>query len=535
MQWPIAYVGVFVFVAITYLIPTQDAARILGFFPSPGDSHLIIHCAVADTLAQAGHNVTVIATKPNVNPKAKYNYIYIDTPLLPPSFLKNFVNQPMSFYKRYPMLLKEVSKMHNRTLWHPEIQQFLQDHGAGSFDLLLVGYFANDFHVGLGAHFKCPVILTFMVQPIFYLNELIGNPSEHAYVPTVFSGLKQPMNFWARLENYLIYLFEYYYMGPLMKSTAQKYYSYNFPANSGYPSFEEARRNVALIFANHWFAQGPVRPHVPSLIEVGGIQVKEKPDPLPSDIAELLDGSPEGVIYFSLGSLIRGNTLKADTVHTIFNVLSKLPYKVLWKWGADYPGNASNILFKSWLPQTDVLAHPNIKLFITHGGKGSVVEAEYNGVPMVGIPLFSDQPANMEEVRQAGFGTYVPYADLTEESLREAIEDVINNPKYRKAVREFSEVYRDRPMTPRQSVVWWVDYVLRHKGAKHLQSPAVYLTHWQLMSLDVLGVLLAIVAVVVGLLISLWRFCITKLLARLIKKNGVNGTKRNAKKSAKVE
>lgn len=319
------------------------------------------------------------------------------------------------------------------------------------------------------------------------------------------------------------------------------HFSYNFPASSGYPSFEEARRNVALVFVNHWFAQGPVRPNVPNLIEIGGIQIKDQPDPLPADIAELLDGSPEGVIYFSLGTNIRGNLLKADKARIMYNVLSKLPYKVLCKWSdGDYPGNASNIIFKSWLPQDDILAHPNVKLFITHGGKGSVVESEYHGVPMVGIPFFADQPANMEEVQQQGYGLYMDHIDLTEERLEHAIEEVINNPKYTRAVRDFSEVYRDRSMTPRQSVVWWVDYVLRHKGAKHMQSPAVYLTRWQLMSLDVLGLLLMIVAIVVSILIVMGRFCISKLNALVVKKkggktNGVSKTKRNSKKSGKVE
>ncbi|XP_011176977.2 UDP-glycosyltransferase UGT5 [Zeugodacus cucurbitae] len=532
MQWPIAYVGVFALVAVVSLVPAGDAARILGFFPSPSQSHLIIHCALTETLARAGHNVTVIATKPNPYPNAAYKYIYIETPLLSATFMDKFINDPPPFYIKYPHLVTEASQMNNRTLWHPEMQQFLREHRAGSFDLLLLGYFINDFHVGLGAHFDCPVIISFMVQPIFSLNEMIGNPSEHAYVPTLLSGLKQPMDIWARLQTYLLYLYEYFVMGPLLESAQQTHYSYNFPVSSGYPNFLEARRNVALIFTNHWFAQGPIRPNVPNLIEIGGIQIKEQPDPLPTDIAEVLNGSPEGVIYFSLGTNVRGDLLKADKARIIFNVLSKLPYKVLWKWDEnDCPGNASNIIIKNWLPQDDILGHPNVKLFITHGGKGSVVESEYHGVPMVGIPFYADQHANLKELQQLGFGLYLEYPELTEDSFRRAIEDVINNPKYTKAIRAFSKVYRDRPMTPRQSVVWWVDYVLRHKGAKHMQSPAVHLTRWQLMSLDVLSLLLAIAAVVVGFGVVMVRFCISRIRARVVKRKGsvTNGVSKKKK------
>lgn len=30
--------------------------------------------------------------------------------------------------------------------------------------------------------------------------------------------------------------------------------------------------------------------------------------------------------------------------------------------------------------------------------------------------------------------------------------------------------YRDQPMTPAQTGVYWVEYVVRHKGAPHLHS-----------------------------------------------------------------
>uniref|UniRef100_W8BNH9 UDP-glucuronosyltransferase 2C1 n=1 Tax=Ceratitis capitata TaxID=7213 RepID=W8BNH9_CERCA len=514
-----------------FVVPPANAARILGFFPSPSRSHLLIHCAVADTLARAGHNVTVIATKPNMYPKAPYNYIQLDTPLLPDTFMNVLVNDPPPFYKRYPMLLSEVTKMNNRTLSHPDLQEFLRNHGEDAFDLLLLGYFGNEFHLGLGAHFKCPVVISFMMQPFFVINELIGNPSEHAYVPTLFSGLKQPMDFWARLQNYLTTLFEYYYMSPMLERAEQKYYSYNFPTSSGYPSLEEARHNVALIFANHWFTQGPVRPNVPNLIEIGGIQIKQHPDPLPADIAELLDGSPEGVIYFSLGSNIQGKHLQADKARIMYSVVSKLPYKVLWQWGdSGYPGNSSNIVYKNWLPQSDVLAHPNVKLFITHGGKGSVVESQYHGVPMVGIPLFGDQPVNVLDVQQLGMGVYVSYADLTEERLRQAVEEVLHNPKYTETVRNFSKLYRDRPMTAHQTVVWWVDYVLRHKGAFHMQSPAVYMKRWQLMSLDVLGFLLTIIITVISLALAsvywLAKRCRGGMKGKTNIKNGVTKAKK---------
>lgn len=281
--------------------------------------------------------------------------------------------------------------------------------------------------------------------------------------------------------------------------------SYNFPPDR-YPPLDEVRKNISLVFTNHHFSQGPIRPNVPNLIEIGGIQIKEKPDPLPTDIAKILDEAKEGAIFFSLGSNIQGSHLTEEKIKIMFNVISKLPYKVLWKWGpTDRPGQSDNIIYRDWMPQDDILAHPNIKLFITHGGMGSVVESQYHGVPMVGLPLFGDQPSNMANVERSGYGLSVDYITLSEESLNNAIQEVLNNPKYTKAVQDFSRLYRDRPMTPRQTVVYWVDYVLRHQGAKHMQSPAIHMNRWQLMSLDVIGFLLAIVVGVALVLVKVFK------------------------------
>lgn len=270
---------------------------------------------------------------------------------------------------------------------------------------------------------------------------------------------------------------------------------------------EEVYKNVSLVLTNHHFSQGPIRPNVPALIEIGGIQIKEKPDPLPEDLAQIVESSKKGVIFFSLGTNVQGSNLSKDKANMIFNVLSKLPYTVLLKWGdSDFPGQSNNIIYRSWLPQDDLLAHPNVKLFITHGGMGSVVESQYHGVPMVGIPFFGDQHSNIANVEKSGYGLGLDYASFSEEAFRNAVTEVLENPSYTEKVKKFSELYRDRPMTPRQLVRYWVDYVIRHKGAKHMQSPAINMPWWQLYSVDVIGFLMAVILGVLALFVGLCRF-----------------------------
>ncbi|XP_075158855.1 UDP-glycosyltransferase UGT4-like isoform X3 [Haematobia irritans] len=522
----------FVFVIIGFvcvaLIQNNEASRILGVFPSPSKSHLLIHCAVAKALADAGHDVTVVATTndgkaPHLN--APYTFVGIEGPMFDSSFTQEMVNRPLPIYRRVQSILEQIFTMANETMNHSKMLEFLQTHKAGDYDLLILGYFMNDFMLGLGAHFECPIVLSFMVQPIFPINRMLGNPPETSYVPNLYTGLKQPLTFWSRVRNFLSSIFEQHILSALVQWKVKSLYRYNFPPDR-YPPLEEVYKNISLVFTNHHFSQGPIRPNVPALIEIGGIQIKENPDPLPKDLAEIMDSAQKGIIYFSLGTNVQGSNLSKEKAKMIFNVLSKLPYTVLMKWGdSDFPGESPNIIYKAWLPQDDILAHSNVKLFITHGGQGSVVESQYHGVPMVGIPFFGDQFSNMANVEKSGFGLSLNYATLNEMELEQALLEVLNNPKYRENVQKFSKLYRDRPMSPRQLVRYWVDYVIRHKGAKHMQSPALFMSWWELQSLDVIAFLLAVIVGVVALLMV---FC--KMICCRARRGSPNAVKNKKKK-----
>jgi glucuronosyltransferase len=76
------------------------------------------------------------------------------------------------------------------------------------------------------------------------------------------------------------------------------------------------------------------------------------------------------------------------------------------------------------------LDHPNIRLFITHGGLLSTQEAVHRGVPLLGIPIFGDHHLNMHKVVTAGYGLVIRLDNVTMESLLWGIREMIDNPKY---------------------------------------------------------------------------------------------------------
>ena len=74
------------------------------------------------------------------------------------------------------------------------------------------------------------------------------------------------------------------------------------------------------------------------------------------DLQRFLDESPEGVIYFSMGSILHSSNMKNATTKAFLEAFSQLKQKVLWKWETDsLPGQPSNVKLGKWLPQSDIL------------------------------------------------------------------------------------------------------------------------------------------------------------------------------------
>ncbi|KAL9923631.1 UDP-glycosyltransferase UGT5-like [Glossina fuscipes fuscipes] len=478
-----------------------DGANILGVFLTHTPSHLIVHMSVAKVLAEEGHNVTVVVTQ-----EPKVNHKNIHKILIPPAEKHiEFLNKEFSaLFKKKPSLLRTLANvlgslsmiidMQKDVLEDKRFAQ-LYDNPDTKFDLVIVGYFFNSFQLGVAAKFKVPVILSWMSDPGNLVNEYVGNPNEIAYVPNsnMAVELGRRMNLLERAQNLVTSIF-FKIFKLLLDYRNQGFYNELFPSGDGiFPTYQEMKQNVSLVFCNSHFTEGHIRPNVPAIVEIGGIQVKEKPNPLPEDISLFLNENKiDGAILFCLGSNLKSEFIKPEVTKTIFQVLSSLKQNVIWKWDdlANTPGISKNIMYRKWIPQDDILAHPNLRLFITHAGRGGVAEAQYHGVPMVALPALADQQGNAAKLMSSGHGIQLDLLNLTDEQLRKAVNEVLTNPFYKEKIRNFSRLYRDRPLTARQSVAFWTNYVLRNHGAAHMQSPLVHMNFIQSLNIDVIGSLL---------------------------------------------
>lgn len=108
------------------------------------------------------------------------------------------------------------------------------------------------------------------------------------------------------------------------------------------------------------------------MIEVGGMQIQKEIEPLDPKIQKFLDEAKDGAIFVSFGSNVLINKLPEEKLNAITNAFKAHPnYRVLIKSDEHIviPSHKqSDVLVEPWFNQQSILAHENVKLFITHGG-----------------------------------------------------------------------------------------------------------------------------------------------------------------------
>ncbi|XP_040822662.1 UDP-glucuronosyltransferase 2B14-like isoform X3 [Ochotona curzoniae] len=270
-----------------------------------------------------------------------------------------------------------------------------------------------------------------------------------------------------------------------------------------------AKADMWLI-RSYWDLEFP-RPTLPNVHFVGGLHCKPA-KPLPKDMEDFVQSSgEEGVVVFSLGSMVSNMT--EERANVIASALAQLPQKVLWRFDGKKPETLGpNTQMYNWIPQNDLLGHPKTRAFVTHGGANGIYEAIHHGIPMVGIPLFGEQHDNIAYMTAKGAAVRLNWKTMSSEDLLNALRTVIHDPSYKENVMMLSRIHHDQPMKPLDTAVFWIEHVMRHKGAKHLRVAAHDLTWYQYHSLDVIGFLLACVTIPTYLVIKICLFVYQKLV-----------------------
>ncbi|XP_067886554.1 UDP glucuronosyltransferase 2 family, polypeptide A5 isoform X1 [Heterodontus francisci] len=499
-------------------------------WPAEG-SHWINLKPVIEELIERGHNVTVVvysaALYINYSEPSPMKFVVFQVPFSPESY-EDFLKESTAFwmyekpyisywagYKRFSVIMANGIKLNRQicdgVLKNHELVQRLQE---SKFNVLL----ADPLHICgdlLAMKLGIPFIFTLRYSPGFAVERLCGQiPAPPSYVPATLSEFSDRMTFIERFQNVLYFLMYDWVCTQLWRDW-DSYYS---EALGEPTTFCETMGKAELwLIRTFWDFEFP-RPLLPNFIFVGGLHCRPA-NPLPQELEEFVQSSGEhGVVVFSLGSMVKN--LTAEKANLIAEALGQIPQKVLWSYAGEQPkALAPNTKLYKWLPQNDLLGHPKTKVFITHGGTNGIYEAIYHGVPLIGIPLFADQPDNMAHMKAKGAAMVLEFATLNTQDLVDALNTVINDPRYKENAVKLSQIQHDQPMRPLERAVFWIEFVMRHGGAKHLRPAAHSLSWYQYHCLDVVAFLCACLAAIIFAVRKCCMFCCRKFKHTRGKKN----------------
>ncbi|XP_033166577.1 UDP-glucuronosyltransferase 2A2 [Drosophila mauritiana] len=469
-----------------------QSSRILAVFPFPGRSQYIFAEQFLKELAHRGHNVTVINTFGSEENELNFRVIGAKKiHEIMAAFGNADYTQTASQWKILTMTTEFLNLLTTSILDDPAVKDLLNS--GEKFDLVVMETVQTDALFGLIQHFGAETIGISSYGTDTHIDELMGNISPLSYNPLLLSSRTEQMDFKDRVRNVFEACVMWLHKRIVHLPTQRELYAKYFP--TARKSLDEVLDSFSLMLLGQHFSLSYPRPYLPNMIEVGGLHLQQqrKVQPLAKELSEFVEQSETGVIYFSMGSNIKSKDLPPSTRTVLMETFASLPHRVLWKFEDDQlPEKPDNVFISKWFPQPDILAHPNVKLFITHGGLLSTIESIFFGKPILGLPIFYDQHLNVQRAKQAGYGLSADIWSVNATELTSLIQELLSNPSYSASARTKSKLFRDQKETALERAIWWTEYVLRHKGAKHLRCASRDLDFIQFHGLDTWGLLIAI-------------------------------------------
>ena len=409
------------------------------------------------------------------------------------TFLPKFVNQlTISFEDLFDSYGDIISNIERRNLTVDSI--------------ILTSSFAYN-GMFLGHVYKCPIILFSPIGYASHWTQYLGNYDNPSHQVETSMSFVEPMTFMQRVINSMVY----YYKNQYPWDERFVYPVFERKGGLSYNDVKSVYSNISLILQCSHFVTHNAQALLPNVVDIGGIHCRPG-KALSDDWNAFMNSHPEGVVYVSFGSALRPSEMSEKRRQAFLDAFAKLRFQVIWKWdGDDIIDLPSNVKLTKWAPQQDLLAHPNLKVMVTHGGLLSLQEALYHKTPLIGIPFGNDQIINILRAKNRGYAIMLDWSNLTSNHLYEAINRAISDRGIQNAITKMNELFLDQSESPVDRAVWWVDYIMRHDGASFLRPKSLELSWYQYSLIDVAIFIALLLFVIIVISIN----CIYKLKKKL--------------------
>ncbi|XP_044254651.1 UDP-glycosyltransferase UGT5-like isoform X1 [Tribolium madens] len=486
--------------------------RILGLFPHPAKSHVNVFYPLMKGLALKGHDVTFVSHykfNDNISTLKEMQIVNPGADLVDAIDMSQLLGNRIQMYLNNVLLAYWAVNTCHDGLSSPVFQELLNS--DESFDLVIMEFFNTDCYAPFAYKFKAHLIGLSSCTIMHWTHERFANIYNPSYIPITHMDYSDRLNFFERVENTVLGILHEILYNYILRYNDERIARMYFKED--FPSLTKIVHNASVFLVNTHFSLNLPKPLVPAVIDIGGIHIN-KVKKVPQDLEKWINESTHGVIYFSLGSMIKGHTFPDEKRSEFLKAFGRLPQRVLWKWENEtMSGKPDNVMIQKWMPQLDILCHPNVKAFISHGGLLGTTEAVHCGVPVVVMPQYGDQFTNARALEANGGGVILHLSEATEEKIHDALRTILD-PQFQKQAKELSARFRDRPLPPLETAIYWVEYVARHRGAHHMRTAAVDMPLYKYLLLDVIAFLLLVAGLVFALFFYVTRAVFRKLFTK---------------------
>ncbi|GMT09313.1 hypothetical protein PFISCL1PPCAC_610, partial [Pristionchus fissidentatus] len=483
------------------LVQLCSSGRILVYSPSISASHLISNFRIAKTLAEANHQVTIFIPayssntanfKDVVHPNIKTFHMrdistaFDDYNAQCESAFEEVEFTPISVRYGFEDALittcDAILKRRNEL-------EFLREM---KFDVAFAEQL-DTCGLGILRHLGIDNILWISTTQLMEANSYrLGVPQPPSYVPTIEENDNHDvMGFWRRAHNLYMYLLAITIHSYGVEGTTavfRRHFGHEFPHTG------DIAANSSLCFVNSDEQFDLPRPSIWKNIYVGGLGISE-PKKLEPSIAAIMEKGKKGVILMSLGTIAPFHALPETAQRDVIAVFERFKdYHFILKISkedsttANLVAHLSNVDLLPWLPQSDMLGHPRLRLFIMHGGLNGLMEAAHRAVPVVVIPFFADQFRNGRLVEKRGMGKSILKKELTAKTLGSAVEELLRDDSYKKAAERISQLLKTRPFSAEERLVKWTEFAISNGVLSHLHLEGSRLSTIVYFNLDVIAV-----------------------------------------------
>lgn len=483
---------------VTCCRAVADGAEILFVTLYGSESHVVAVIPAMEALSTRGHNVTYLTLHEPERPLENVT-------VLPLNRVKTFVaSARRDLFKVDTNSMGEVagwlshvtSGVCKALIRDPSFRLLVEDNRT-RYDAVIMDPHLSDCGLPLVWLLGRPPLIYYCTTALYSWTAMaLDIPSPFSYVPLHFLPYTDEMSFSERYINtvYTLVLlaFREMHLKPLVENIIRK----DFPM---VPDVSDIERNTSFVFANSHSASIDLsRPLAPFFAEVGGTHCRP-PRPLPKELDDFItEAGDDGFVYVDVGPYVSDGCMALKTARSFLKAFGKLKQKVIWKFDEDLPNVPPNVKFTRSTPRQDLLGHPKIRLFITQGGHLSLQEAVYHAVPVLGLPIFGKHFAALKNFNRKGIAEILDCKRTNAETIHESMMKMITDVRYKQSCLTYSQLFVDRPMKAIDTVVYWVEYIVRHEGGRHLRFNTEHLNIFQYFLLDVMA------TVIVGLLVIVY-------------------------------